>query len=243
MDNLDYEVEPVPFIIRVLEASDIHRGNLEALPFFRRAREGHGAPEDYLRFLTQLYHVVWHFCPIMAAAATRCPDQFAGVRRHLYDAMQDEQGHELIVLEDLAALGGNRTLAVEGPVPLPVVALIGANYYNVERVHPCMVLGMLYVLEFIASAYAGSLADAYAEVFGTQPSAPGFRFLKLHGALDQHHVAQLHELMGTISDPLAQQRVIEATELNFHLFEEWVRGLDRESDAQRERVPDLTGLH
>ena len=213
------------FVVDVLEATDLHRAELECSPLLRRMRDGRGSRANYTAFLGDLYHVVWHFCPIMAAAASRCTDEFAQVRLHLYEAIHEELGHEKMVLDDLEVFGVD-TGPIRSIQPVDsVLALVATNYYLVERVHPCSVLGMSYVLEFIASAYAGPIADGIAEGFG-MPATQGFRFLKSHAALDQEHVVRMHSLLNTIRDPQTQRRVIEATNTNFHLFKEWMRQLE-----------------
>lgn len=213
------------FVLNVLEASDLHRGELEGLPLLRRMMDGRSSRSHYISFLSDLYHVVWHFCPVMAAAASRCPDEFRQVRTHLYQAMEEEQGHEQMVLDDLEVFGVEPGRTCGRTPSDPMQVLVASNYYLVDRVHPCSVLGMLYVLEFIASAYAGSIADSIAAGFG-MPATSGFGFLKSHATLDQQHVERLHKLLNTIGQPLARQRVIEATNLNFYLFKEWIRQLE-----------------
>src|SRR5690606_22093784 len=57
-----------PFVVDVLEAVDLQRAELERLPLLRRMRDGRCGRSVYCAFLADLYHVVWHFCPTMAAA-------------------------------------------------------------------------------------------------------------------------------------------------------------------------------
>ena len=47
--------------------------------------------EEYLSFLEQLYHVVWHFCPTMAAAAGHCGDESRELRYGLYHNIDEEK--------------------------------------------------------------------------------------------------------------------------------------------------------
>ena len=69
----------------------------------RRAFENHpvvldsvaqGLPvERYRKLLLELYHVVWHFNPVCAAAASRIPDSERQIRYFLYEHMEEEKGH------------------------------------------------------------------------------------------------------------------------------------------------------
>ena len=173
---------------------------------------------EYRAFLRDLYHIVWHFCPIMSAAAARCDDRLRNIRYELYERIEEEKGHEEWVLEDLGALGGDVAGAKGAAPSAPVQAMIGFNYYASERVHPCSVLGMLYVLEFVASVYGGKVADSIARAIGRETAAGGFRFLSSHSTMDAEHMAKLNILLKTIDDPAAQAAVIASTRVNFHQF-------------------------
>jgi pyrroloquinoline quinone (PQQ) biosynthesis protein C len=92
------------------------------------------------------------------------------------------------------------------------------NYFCAERAHPCAVLGMLYSLEVIASAYAATLAQSIAKALERNYEGPGFKFLLSHSAMDQDHVAKLNMLVKTIEDPQAQEAMVNATRVNFYQF-------------------------
>jgi hypothetical protein len=100
--------------------------------------------------------------------------------------------------------------------------MVGFNYYAVERIHPCSVLGMLYVLEVIASVYGGRVADSIARAIGVPAGSDlasrGFRFLASHATMDAHHMASLNRLLKTIEDPAAQAAIVNSTRVNFHQF-------------------------
>src|SRR6201997_5268556 len=76
------------------------------LPFIVAVRSGTVTAERYKQFLNDLYHVVWHFCPTMAAGASHCMDDYSTVRYALYEHIEDEKGHELWVLDDCRDVGG-----------------------------------------------------------------------------------------------------------------------------------------
>jgi hypothetical protein len=118
--------------------------------------------EEYRAFLHDLYDIVWHFCPAMAAAAARCGDEFRNVRYALYERIEEEKEHETWVLEDVGAVGGDVAGAKADPPSAPVQAMIAFNYHGAERVHPCSVLGMLYMLEVVSSVYGGRVSDSIA---------------------------------------------------------------------------------
>ena len=206
------------FFITLIEESDASRRAIETAPrVHAMIHKGLTLPE-YRAFLRDLYHIVWHFCPIMAAAAARCDDRLRNVRYELYERIQEEKGHENWVLEDIGAVGGDVRGAQAALPSAPVHAMIGFNYYAAERVHPCAVLGMLYVLEVVASVYGGKVADSIARAIGRETGSGGFRFLSSHATMDADHMAKLNVLLKTIDDPAAQAAIIESTRVNFHQF-------------------------
>lgn len=206
------------FFIRLLEMTDANRCELEGLQKIQDMLNGKMGREEYKMFLTNLYHIVWHFCPIMAAAASRCPDEFIDVRYHLYHSIEEEKGHERIVLEDLLTFGVDVATVKAAPVAHSVQALISYNYYASERVHPCCVIGMLYALELISSVYSGQLATSISLGLDMPLHQGGFSFLDSHSAMDLDHVAELRELLQTINDPVVQDIVINSIQMNFYLF-------------------------
>jgi pyrroloquinoline quinone (PQQ) biosynthesis protein C len=206
------------FFITLIEMTDANRRGLEEIPKMH-AMIHHGLTlGEYRAFLHDLYHIVWHFCPIMASAASRCGDEFRQVRYELYERIEEERGHETWVLEDVAAIGGDVASVKANPPSAPVQAMIAFNYYGAERVHPCSVLGMLYTLEVVASVYAGRVSDSIARSLGRDVEAGGFKFLSSHASMDMDHVAKLNALLKTIEDPAAQAAVINSTRVNFYQF-------------------------
>src|SRR5579885_1927154 len=180
------------FFITLVEESDASRRSIETMPRVH-AMVHKGLPlAEYRAFLRDLYHVVWHFCPIMAVAASRLGDDLKNVRYELYERIEEEKGHEDWVLEDLVAMdAGAKGVAVPAP-SAPVQAMIGYNYYAADRLHPSSVLGMLYVLEVIASVYGGKVADSIARALGRDVNAGGFRFLSTHATMDADHMAKMN---------------------------------------------------
>ena len=205
------------FFITLVENSDASRRAIETSPRVHSMIHKGLTLAEYRAFLRDLYHIVWHFCPIMATAAAHCGDDLRNVRYDLYERIDEEKGHEDWVLEDIAAMGGDVKADIAAP-SAPVQAMIGYNYYAAERVHPCSVLGMLYVLEVVASVYGGKAADSIARAIGRDPGKGGFRFLSSHATMDADHFAQLNVLLKTIDDPAAQAAVIDSTRVNFHQF-------------------------
>ena len=178
----------------------------------------HGMPvERYRALLLELYHVVWHFNPVSAAAASRIGDTHRAVRYFLYEHMQEESGHEEWVLNDLEAVGVTRAdVPRHAPSPF-TLALNGYNYWVADRRHPCSVLGMLYALEVIASVYGGPFAAAIKESLLLE-GEQGVSFIGSHATMDAEHMIDLRKVLDTVRDEAARDAVVEATTVNFHHF-------------------------
>lgn len=211
-------VEPMPFFITLVELTDASRRELEAVPKVHSMIH-HGLPlAEYRAFLHDLYHIVWHFCPIMAAAASRCSEEFREVRYALYERIEEEKGHETWVLEDIEAMGGDVSGARANPPSAPVQAMIAFNYHGADRIHPCSVLGMLYMLEVVSSVYGGRVSDSIARALDRRVDDGGFKFLSSHATMDVDHMAKLNVLLKVIGDARAQQAIVNSTQVNFYQF-------------------------
>lgn len=207
------------FFITLVETTDATRREIESVPKVQSMIQHGLTVAEYRGFLHDIYHIVWHFCPLMAAAAARCDDRFRHVRYELYERIAEEKGHETWVLEDIGAVGGDVDAArAMEPPSLPAQAMIGYNYYAVEHVHPCAVLGMLYTLEVISSVYGGRAAESIARALGREMSTGGFRFLSSHATMDVDHMASLNRLLKTVDDPAAQRAIVRSTQVNLHQF-------------------------
>ncbi|WP_119292884.1 TenA family transcriptional regulator [Azohydromonas sediminis] len=173
--------------------------------------------ERYRQFLLELYHVVWHFNPVCAAAASRLDDGLRDVRYFLYDHMHEEQGHEQWVLNDLDAVGVPEAQArAHAPSPW-TLGLVGYNYWAAERRHPASALGMLYALEVIASVYGGPFASAIQESL-LLDGQRGVSFVASHATMDAQHMAALREVLNAVRDEAARESIVESTQVNFHHF-------------------------
>src|SRR5258705_1890012 len=151
------------YFLDLVTRTDEHRRAFENHPSVMDA-VAQGMPiERYRRLLLELYHVVWHFNPVCAAAASRLADEHRKVRYFLYEHMQEEMGHEEWVVNDLKAMGVDETITLAHAPSIYTLALNGYNYWAADRRHPCSVLGMLYALEVIASVYGGPFANALKE--------------------------------------------------------------------------------
>jgi len=206
-----------PFFADLVVRTDEARRAFETHPVVLDAVANGMSVERYRRFLLELYHIVWHFNPVCAAAASRVGDQHRPVRYFLYDHVHEESGHEQWVLNDLDAVGVAPAVALAHAPSIDTLALAGFNYWAADRRHPCSVLGMMYALEVIASVYGGPFATAIKESLLLEGDR-GVTFIDSHATMDAEHMAELRVVLNTLHDAAARDAVAESAGVNFHHF-------------------------
>ena len=214
----------LPFFIDLVARTDDARRAFEASSKMLDI-VAHGVSVDrYRKLLLELYHVVWHFNPVCAAAASRIDDRHQAVRYFLYQHMQEEKGHEEWVMNDLEAIGVSRQQALAYQPSRLMLGFNGYNYWAADRKHPLSVLGMLYVLEVVASVYGGSLAAAIRESLLLE-SDRGVSFISSHAELDAQHMVELRVVLNSVQDDEAKGAIIESACFNFDQFARIVEAL------------------
>ncbi len=214
----------LPFFIDLVARTDDARRAFEASSKMLDI-VAHGLSVDrYRKLLLELYHVVWHFNPVCAAAASRIDDRHQAVRYFLYQHMQEEKGHEEWVMNDLEAVGVSRQQALAYQPSRLMLGFNGYNYWAADRKHPLSVLGMLYALEVVASVYGGSLAAAIRESLLLEADH-GVSFISSHAELDAQHMVELRVVLNSVQDDEAKGAIIESACFNFDQFARIVEAL------------------
>jgi len=206
-----------PFFIDLITKTDEARRSFETNPRVLQIVADGLSVERYRRLMLELYHVVWHFNPTCAAAASRMSDEHAEIRYFLYDHMMEEKGHEGWVANDLEVVGVPRDDVVKYKPSNAILALNGFNYWAADRRHPCSVLGMLYALEVIASVYGGPIAAAIKESLLLEGDR-GISFITSHVTMDAEHMADLRVILNTLHDEKSRAAITESTIFNFEQF-------------------------
>ena len=205
----------LPFFADLITRTDEARREFETNPVVLDAVAHGMSVERYRKLLLELYHVVWHFNPVCAAAASRVPDPLRQVRYYLYEHMHEESGHEEWVMNDLEAVGVGHAVTRAHAPSVHTLALNGYNYWAADRRHPCTVLGMMYALEVIASVYGGTFSSAIRESLLLEGDR-GVSFISSHATMDAEHMASLRQVLNTITDEAAREAIVESTLVNFH---------------------------
>lgn len=206
-----------PFFLELVERTDEARRAFETHPAVSEAVARGMTLPRYRRLLLELYHVVWHFNPVSAAAASRLGDEHRALRYFLYQHMQEERGHEGWVLADLRDVGVEAEAALRHQPSPYTLSLTGYNYWAADRRHPASALGMLYALEVIASVYGGPFVAALREALPLLEGR-GVSFIGSHATLDADHMAELRGVLSTVEDGPARDAIVESAIVNFHHF-------------------------
>ncbi len=155
--------------------------------------------ELYPRYLVHAHTKIRASVPLMEtalAAARRLPDDPVAVllADYLEAHIPEECGHDEWLLADLEFVGVPREQVLE-VVPSPAVAaLVGAQYYWVQHVHPVGLLGYIGLLE----GYPPARQDIERMQAATGYGPEAFRTLLLHADLDPHHGDELDAVLDSL---------------------------------------------
>ena len=218
------------FYARLNEQSQQARQQLLSVPIIQGALQGRVSLPSYLAFLTEAYHHVRHTVPLLKACKAALP------ARHvwLYDAMdeyvEEEQGHDEWILDDIRACGGDAEAVRHGRPALATEVMVAYAYDTIARGNPLGFFGMVHVLEGTSVALALMAADRIQTGLGLPDSA--FSYLRSHGTLDQEHTAHFALLMDRIEDVADQTAIVHAARAFYHLYADVFRSLPLPEDAR-----------
>jgi hypothetical protein len=156
----------------------------------------------YPKYLVAIHGMIRASVPLMEAAQAECAAKAAKAGSPLdlmladYFAkhIEEEQGHDLWVIQDLEVLGYPRSL-VKSLEPLQcIVELVGSQYYWVLHHHPVALLGYIAILE----GYPMSAAAADELQHRTRHPAEAFRTIRKHALIDPHHRGDLDRVLDVL---------------------------------------------
>jgi hypothetical protein len=171
--------------------------------------------DERVRDLYPMYLTIWHgvvrsAVPLIGAACSRArelapDDEVAAALVPYYEHHgPEEAGHDVWLLEDLEATGGDRRAALER-LPSPRVAtLVGAQYYWLRHAHPVSLLGHMGVVEGYSPPIG--LADRLQQLTGHPRDA--FRAIRRHERLDLKHKRELFELIDSLPLTARHERLM-----------------------------------
>lgn len=196
-------------------------------PAIRRALAGDVTRDLYLAFLGQAFHHVRHTVPLLMAVGSRLEDDQSWLRSQIVHYLDEENGHEQWILDDIEAAGGDRGAAERAPPQVETDAMVAYAYDVAMRRNPVGFFGMVYVLEGTSTALALDAADRVQSALQLPDGA--FTYLRSHGRLDQEHVEHLAGILARLERPQDQAAVIDCARAMFWLYGNVFRSLERVS--------------
>jgi Iron-containing redox enzyme len=201
---------------RRLEAKlDLVRGALDAAA--APAWLGTDAAALYGEYLAALHGVARGAVPLMMRALERCErlaasgdPVAAGLAPFLSRHIPEEQGHDLWLLEDIVALGGDAERVRRLPPSAAIAAMNGAQLWWIEHAHPVALLGHAEVLE--CSPPEPAMLDEFERRTGVATAA--MRFFRRHAVIDVRHRDEIHQTLDALPLTTDEEALIGTSALH-----------------------------
>ena len=217
------------FYDELLASTDAEREQFLRIPFLVDGVAGRLRLDSYIAFLTQAYYHVRQTVPLFRACGGRLPERLAWLRDAVAEYIEEEQGHDEWILNDIQVSGGDAEAVRQGRPQLATEVLIAYAHDTVQRGNPVGLFGMVLVLE----GTSVSLATRAAEALSTSLKLPreAFTYLLSHGSLDQSHIEFFRQLMNRLSAREDQDAVIHCARVVYKLYGDMFRNLPHQTVA------------
>jgi long-chain acyl-CoA synthetase len=211
------------FYTRLVTETAEARAYLLQAPIISRCFSGDITLDDYVGFLVQAYHHVKHTVPLLMATGARLPESMEWLRVAVAEYIEEENGHQEWVLNDIAQCGYDKEAARHSKPNAATELMVAYAWDTVSRINPLGFFGMVHVLEGTSVGLADSAADAIRKRLDLPRKA--FSYLYSHGSLDQQHVLFFQGLMDRITDTGDQAAIIHAANMFYRLYGDLFRSI------------------
>jgi len=212
----------MPFYDQLVAATGTAREALYSVPAIRECLAGHVTRTRYAAFLREAFHHVRHTVPLLRACGARLPAARGELRAAVARYIEEEQGHDQWILEDIAACGGDAAAARTSRPSAATQAMVDYAYEYVRHRNPVGLFGMVHVLEGTSSALATRAAQTIQRSLGLPAAA--LTYLSSHGELDRAHVKFFETLVNALPAK-DQAAVTEVAQSVYRLYADLFRGL------------------
>lgn len=210
------------FYTQLLAQTELDRMSLLSTPIIQGCLRGEVSLPSYIAFLREAYHHVRHTVPLMQAFRARIPAGREWLAPALDEYIEEEQGHDEWILDDIRACGDTSDVRNSRP-GIATEVMVAYAYDTIARGNPLAFFGMVHVLEGTSVSLALLAADQIQKPLALPDAA--FSYLRSHGTLDQEHVQHFQLLMDRITDPKDQADIVHAARVFFRLYGDVFRSL------------------
>ena len=212
------------FFQQLLSDTAQARIGLVTAPIIQGCLQGRVSLPSYVAFLTEAYHHVRHTVPLLRACKAALPAHHAAwLDGALDEYVQEEQGHDEWILDDIAACGFDAEAVRHGRPAHATEVMVAYAYDLIARGNPLGFFGMVHVLEGTSVALALQAADQIQAHLRLPDRA--FSYLRSHGTLDVEHTAHFARLMDRIDAPADRAAIVHAARAFYRLYGDVFRGL------------------
>jgi len=211
------------FHARLIDETADARLGLLGTPIIQGCLRGEVSLPSYLAFLREAYHHVRHTVPLLRACKAALPQRNGWLRPALDEYVEEEQGHDEWILDDIRACGGDAQAVRDGLPGHATEVMVAYAYDTIARRNPLGFFGMVHVLEGTSVSLALLAADQIQAPLGLPDAA--FSYLRSHGTLDQEHTAHFALLMDRIENPDDQADIVHAARAFYRLYGDVFRSL------------------
>ena len=204
------------FYEQLVEQTADARMGLLGTPIIQGCLHGQVSLPSYLAFLREAYHHVRHTVPLLHACKAALPAANRWLSEPLDEYIEEEQGHDEWILNDIRAAGGDDAAVRHGPPGHATEVMVAYAYDTIARRNPLGFFGMVHVLEGTSVSLALLAADQIQKPLQLPDAA--FSYLRSHGTLDQEHTAHFELLMDQIDDPTDRADIVHAARAFYRLY-------------------------
>lgn len=194
--------------------TDTARQALYQIPILRAGVAGQIDLDIYQAFLTQAYHHVKHTVPLLMSCGSRLPERLSWMQQPIIQYIEEEKGHEMWILDDIEACGGNAEAV--GQPNLATEVMVAYAYDSISRIHPICFFGMVYVLEGTSTALASQGAKNIQK--NLKLPAEAFSYLSSHGVIDIEHISFFEQLINRLENETDKKMVIHCANVMYTLY-------------------------
>jgi pyrroloquinoline quinone (PQQ) biosynthesis protein C len=219
---------------RLVSATERKRQQLLATPIITDCFAGRIELPSYIAFLTEAYHHVKHTVPLLMSCGSRLPQRLHWLQPALVKYVEEEQGHDEWILNDIEFCGGDPGSVRNGLPVLATELMVSYAYDSVSRINPISFFGMVFVLETTSASLASDAAMSLGKTLGLPARA--FTYLSSHGRVDQEHVGDLAEIVNRLDNEDDLRSVFHTAQVTYQLY----RGIfESIPGSQTHNKPDI----